>query len=83
VVFPAIQSGVEKSLAVRKEKGIDVNAYTDEALDPKGTFLFPITDHGSEVQNIMQPTMDSIFLMKATAADALKAAADQVNALFK
>jgi len=83
VVFPAIQSAVEKSLAVRQDKGIDVSAFTTEALDPNGTFLFPITDHGSEIQNIMGPTMDSIYLGQAKAADALKAANDQVNALFK
>jgi multiple sugar transport system substrate-binding protein len=82
VVFPAIQSGVEKSLKVRADKGVDVSAFTTEALDPKGTFLFPITDHGAEIASIMGPTMDSIILGEKTAADALTEANKEVNALF-
>jgi len=83
VVFPAIKSGVDASLAKRKADGHDVSAYTTEALDPNVTFLFPITDHGSEITSIMDPVMQSIMLGQAKAADALKAANDQVNALFK
>ncbi len=83
VVFPAIQSGVEKSLAKRKANGLDVSAFTEQALDPNGTFLFPITDHGSEISTIMGPVMDSIMLGEKKAADALKDANTQVNALFQ
>ena len=83
VVFPAIQSGVDKSLANHKAAGLEVSAFTDEAADPNGTFLFPIADHASEVDNIMNPTMESIMLHTADPATALKTANDQVNALFK
>jgi multiple sugar transport system substrate-binding protein len=83
VVFPAIKSGVDAALAKHKEKGLDVSSYTDEALDPNGTFLFPITDHASEISSIMSPVMDSIMLGQAKAADALKSANDQINALFQ
>jgi multiple sugar transport system substrate-binding protein len=83
VVFPAIQSGVEASLAKRKADGLDVSAFTDQALDPTGTFLFPITDHGSEIATIMSPQLDSIMLGEKKAADALKEANDQINALFQ
>jgi len=83
VVFPAIQSGVDKSLAKHKADGVDASAFTQEAEDPNGTFLFPIADHASEVDNIMKPTMESIMLHTADAATALKTANDQVNALFK
>ncbi len=83
VVFPAIKSGVDASLAKHKADGVDVTAFTEEALDPKGTFLFPIADHASEVNSIMTPVMDSIFLGQAKAADVLKDANDQVNAVFK
>jgi multiple sugar transport system substrate-binding protein len=72
VVFPAIQSGVEASLAKRKADGIDVSAYTDQALD-----------HGSEISTIMDPVMTSIMLGQAKAADALKDANQKVNALFQ
>jgi multiple sugar transport system substrate-binding protein len=83
VVFPAIKSGADASLAKRKADGVDVSAYTDEALDPNGTFLFPITDHGSEISTIMNPVMDSIMLGEKKAVDALKEANTQVNALFQ
>lgn len=83
VVFPAIQSGVEASLATRKANGLDVSAFTEQALAPGGTFLFPITDNGSEISAIMDPVMDSIMLGEAKAADALKEANEKVNALFK
>ena len=82
VVFPAIPSGVERTLAVREAAGVDVSAFTEEALDPNGTFLFPITDNGAEISAIMDPTMDSILLGEADAATALQEANEQVNALF-
>lgn len=83
VVFPAQQSGVDASLAKRKSEGLDVSAFTDQALDPNGTFLFPITDHGAEIATLMTPVMDSIMLGEAKAADVLPAANEQVNALFQ
>jgi multiple sugar transport system substrate-binding protein len=83
VVFPAIKSGVDLSLATRKANGLDVSAFTDQALDPQGTFLFPITDHGAEISTIMDPVMQSIMLGQAKAADALKDANTKVNATFQ
>ncbi len=83
VVFPAIRSGVDASLAVRKGNGLDVSAFTNQALEPGGTFLFPITDNGAEIATIMGPVMDSIMLGESKAADILKDANDKVNATFK
>ena len=83
VVFPAIESGVQAALATYKERGIDVSAFTAQALEKNGTFLFPITDHASEINSIMQEAFDSIFLGKAAAADALTSANRKVNALFQ
>lgn len=84
VVFPAIQSGVDKALAAHQEKGLDVSAFTIEALDPKGTFLFPVADHASEINTIMTQTEEKIYLGETTdVAGALKAANDEVNALFQ
>jgi multiple sugar transport system substrate-binding protein len=68
--------------AAMAKKGLDVSAYTDEAADPNATFLFPITDHASDVIRIMREAFDSILLNGADAAKTLKAANDQVNALF-
>jgi multiple sugar transport system substrate-binding protein len=82
-VFPAIESGVQAAKAAYKKKGLDVTAFTAQALEKNGTFLFPITDHASEITSIMQQSFDSIFLGQTTAADALKAANQKVNATFK
>ncbi|MEW5960765.1 MAG: sugar ABC transporter substrate-binding protein [Chloroflexota bacterium] len=83
VVFPAIQSGVEKALEAHKKNGLDVSAFTTEALDPNGTFLFPVADHASEVTTIMTQAQEKIDLGEVDAATALKAANEEVNALFK
>ena len=84
VVFPAIQSGVDNNLKARTAKGVDVSAYTKEALDPNGTFLFPIADHAAELTAIMHPVEESIYLGQTTdIPGTLKKANDQVNALFK
>jgi multiple sugar transport system substrate-binding protein len=82
-VFPAIESGVQAALKAWQSKGVDVSAFTAQALEPNGTFLFPITDHASEITSIMQQTLDSIFLGKVTAAEALPVANAKVNATFK
>jgi len=83
VVFPAIESGVQAALKTYEEKGLDVSAFTAQALEKDGTFLFPITDHAAEITSIMQESFDGIFLGKVSAADALKAANQKVNALFQ
>jgi multiple sugar transport system substrate-binding protein len=83
VVFPAIQSGVDAALAAYPATDIDVSAFTAQATEPNGTFLFPVTDHASEIRPIMDALMDSIMLGQKTAADGLKEGNDQVNALFK
>jgi len=83
VVFPAIASGTALSLAAHKAKGVDVSAYTDQAAQKDGTFLFPITDHASDVDKIMTDAEDNIALGKTDAASALKAANDEVNKLFQ
>lgn len=83
VVFPATPEGVEASLGVRAEAGIDVSAFTEQALEENGTFLFPITDFGGEIATIMSETMDAIALGEAEAADALPAANAEINELFQ
>jgi multiple sugar transport system substrate-binding protein len=83
VVFPAQQSAVEKALAAYQAKGLEVSAFTKQALEPNGTFLFPVAEHASEVTSIMTPVIQSILLGQAKAADALPKANAEVNALFK
>lgn len=84
VVFPAIQSAVDKALAAHEAKGVDVSAFTEEALDPNGTFLFPVADNASEISTIMQQVEETIYLGQTDdVAGALKAANDEVNTLFQ
>jgi multiple sugar transport system substrate-binding protein len=83
VVFPAQQSGVDKAIAAYAARNLDVSAFTLQATEPDGTFLFPVTDNASEISAIMRPVMDSILLGQAKAADILPAANQQINALFQ
>jgi len=58
VVFPAQQSAVDKALAAYEAKGVDVSAFTLQATEEGGTFLFPVTDNASQISAIMAPTME-------------------------
>lgn len=81
VVFPAIPSGTEKAQAAFKAKGIDVSAFLTQVND-KTTFLYPITDHASEITNLMMPAMDNVLSGKADVSS-LTDANNQVNQLFQ
>jgi multiple sugar transport system substrate-binding protein len=82
VVFPAIPEATEIAKEAIAKKGVDVSAYVSEAADPNATFLFPITDHATDVLRITRAAFDSILLNGEDAAKTLKAANDEVNALF-
>jgi len=80
VVFPAIPEATDKAQATFKSKGIDVTPFTVQVKE-KTTFLFPITDHGSEIEGIMHPAMDDVLSGKAPITS-LTDANNQVNQLF-
>ena len=83
VVFPAQEDAVSLALAAYDARGLDVSAFTEQALEEGGTFLFPVTDNASEVSSIMDETMDAIMLGQLTAADALPAADEEVDSIFE
>jgi len=83
VVFPAIPEATEITKAAMAKQGVDVSAFVSEATEPNVTFLFPITDHASEVLHIIRAALDDIFLNGADAASTLKSANQEVNALFE
>lgn len=83
VVFPAIPEATDLSLQVREEAGVDVSAFTDQAAEEGGTFLFPIADFAGEITTIMNETMQLIALGEVDAASALREANEEVNALFQ
>ncbi|MBO3745235.1 sugar ABC transporter substrate-binding protein [Streptosporangiaceae bacterium NEAU-GS5] len=82
VVFPAIKTATDKALAAHKAKNHDVQVYVDYTKTPGGTFLLPITDHGTEVSQIVQDSLQSVILGQTDPAAALAKANQQVNALF-
>ena len=82
-VFPAVPEATEIAKNRMAQKGVDVSAFVEEATDPQATFLFPITDHASDIDRIMRAAFDAIYLNGADAATTLKAANQEVNALFQ
>ena len=83
VVFPAIESGVEKALETYQNRGYDVTAFTDEATADNGTFLYPILDNAAKVTETMKRTFDQIFLGEKDVESALKDSNEAVLSLFK
>lgn len=85
VVFPAIQSGVDRAIAAMEAKGRDVSAFTDIAATPGATYLLPMTEHGTEVRDILQPVLQDIFdgVLMAASPDGLPRANEEINALFE
>ncbi|TXN29825.1 ABC transporter substrate-binding protein [Lacisediminihabitans profunda] len=81
VVFPAIPAATDAAVASFKAKGIDVSPFTIQVKD-KTTFLYPITDHRSDVNALITPAMEAVMSGKAKASS-LSAVNTQINALFK
>ena len=82
VVFPAIPSAADLSLQVRAEADVDVSAFTEQAAAENGTFLFPITDFGAEINTIMSEAIQAVGLGQATAEEAFTEANEEINDLF-
>jgi multiple sugar transport system substrate-binding protein len=83
VVFPAIKTASEQSAKVREGLGLNAKVFLDQQQTPGGTFIIPISQHGSEISQIVQDAIQSAALGTADAATALPQANDKVNALFK
>jgi multiple sugar transport system substrate-binding protein len=80
VVFPAIQSGVDKAIAKHQSNGLDVSGFTNATAN---SYLLPLTAHGNEAAQLVGPVLQSIFDGSAKAADVLPQLQADVNALFK
>ena len=83
VVFPAIKTASEKSAEVREKDGLNAQVFLDEQKAKDGTFIIPISYHGTEISQIVQDAIQSAALGQKDAKTALTKANDQVNALFK
>jgi multiple sugar transport system substrate-binding protein len=78
VVFPAIQSEVQKAVDVHKKNGIDVSAFTSY-IDSGHTVLYPITDKAPQINLIVQPTLEEFLNGDDDAATVFKKMNSQVN----
>ncbi|WP_254606119.1 sugar ABC transporter substrate-binding protein [Deinococcus sp. JMULE3] len=83
VVLPAIPASTNLALAAFKQRGVDVSVFTAQAKLKGGTFYFPISDKGSEVNSVMSSALQGVFGGKSKAADIVKTANDKVNSLLK
>ncbi|HEY5892623.1 MAG TPA: sugar ABC transporter substrate-binding protein [Chthoniobacterales bacterium] len=83
VVFPAVKEAAEIAEKVMSKRGADVSPFLKEAVDPNGTFLFPVADRAAETVTIFNTAVDEIFISGAPAADSLKKANEEINALFE
>ncbi len=81
VVFPAIRGMAEKAVEAQKKKGVDASAFL--AMSKEQTFLAPIADNGSQVDELVKGAIESVLLGRQPASVALKDANAKVNALFR
>ncbi len=81
VVFPAIPSAAAIAQEAHTANGVDVSAFTVH-VDDGTTFLFPITDSASRIEDTVGPVMQQILRNEGTAADLLAPAAEEVNSIL-
>jgi multiple sugar transport system substrate-binding protein len=81
VVFPAVKGQAEKAVEVQKGKGVDSSAFLTMA--KAKTFLAPIADRGSEIDEVMKASLETVLAGKSDAATALKAANAKINGMAK
>ncbi len=73
---------MDAALKTYSDKGINVKAFTDEAAEPGCTFVYPVLDNATKVNEIMTRTFDKIFLGEEKEDAALKTANAEVKALY-
>lgn len=81
VVLPASDAGTEAAKDAYAGRGLDISPFTD-LIDQEYTGLYPLVEHSAEVQTIMQPAFDKLWMGQITAKDFTEYN-DRVNALFE
>lgn len=81
VVFPAIKGMAEKAIETQKSKGVDSSAFL--VMAKSKTFLAPIADGASEIDEVIKASIETVLVGKSDAATAMKAANAKVNSLRK
>ena len=82
VVFPAIESEVQKTVDKHAENGIDVSAFTSY-VESGNTVLYPITDKAPQINLIVQPTLEEFLNGDEPASAVLPQMNEQVNNQLK
>ncbi|MFD1718983.1 ABC transporter substrate-binding protein [Georgenia deserti] len=80
VVLPARPAGTAAAEEAFAQRGIDISPFT-EAVEHGHTALYPLASHGSQVEAIMTPVMESIFIGRQDVS-ALTRANERINRLF-
>lgn len=83
VVFPANKEASVRAAEVREAAGLNTKPFLDQQQEEGGTFIIPISLHGTEINQIVQDAIQSVALGTEDAETALTRANEQVNALFK
>jgi multiple sugar transport system substrate-binding protein len=81
--FPARDRAGREAAAVMSRQVGDLSAFTRAARAPGGTFPYPVTGHGSDLQSVTKAAMDEIFLTDASIPAVLEKMNREVNALFE
>ena len=80
VVFPAIPSSTEKAVQAMADLGIDVDPFYVH-IEEGTTFLFPIADRKSQVQELITPAMEDVMSGNKPASS-LSEVNEQILSLF-
>jgi multiple sugar transport system substrate-binding protein len=83
VVFPAVEEAAQRSVEARGELGLDASVFTSYLDEPDGTFLLPISMHGTEISQIVQDALQGVALGTTDPETALTRANAEVNELFE
>ena len=82
VVFPARPKGTELAIQFNKtDRKLDVSPFTDQVKN-KTTFLFPVTSNAADIQALMQPRMDAVYI-GSSPVSSMNRLNTQLNNLFK
>lgn len=82
-VYPAVLAGAQASVKVQQDQlHVNPQPFLEEANTQGGTFPFPISDHSTKVNSIMQTALQAVFTGQSTAAAVLPGANQQINQLF-
>ena len=81
VVFPAVKGTAEKAIDAQKKKGVDSSAFLTMAKST--TFLTPMVDNTSEIDETISGALESVLMGRGDAASTLKTANAKANELAK